>query len=135
LDTNLEMVLRLILAAVLGACIGYQRERAHKPAGLRTHALISLGSALFTVVSVFGFGSQGVDASRIAAGVVTGVGFIGAGVIFRGMRGDMVMGLTTAASIWVSAAVGLAAGAGMYIVAPVVTILTVLILFFPRVKG
>jgi putative Mg2+ transporter-C (MgtC) family protein len=135
LDTNLEMVFRLILAAVLGACIGYQRERAHKPAGLRTHALISLGSALFTVVSVFGFGSQGVDASRIAAGVVTGVGFIGAGVIFRGMRGDMVMGLTTAASIWVSAAVGLAAGAGMYIVAPVVTILTVLILFFPRVKG
>jgi putative Mg2+ transporter-C (MgtC) family protein len=135
LDTNLEMVLRLILAVVLGGCIGYQRERAHKPAGLRTHILISLGSALFTVVSVFGFGSQGVDASRIAAGVVTGVGFIGAGVIFRGMRGDMVMGLTTAASIWVSAAVGLAAGAGMYIVAPVVTILTVLILFFPRVKG
>jgi putative Mg2+ transporter-C (MgtC) family protein len=135
LDTNLEMVLRLILATVLGGCIGYQRERAHKPAGLRTHILISLGSALFTVVSIFGFGNQGVDASRIAAGVVTGVGFIGAGVIFRGMRGDMVMGLTTAASIWVSAAVGLAAGAGMYIVAPVVTILTVLVLFFPRVKG
>jgi putative Mg2+ transporter-C (MgtC) family protein len=135
LDTNLEIVLRLILAAVLGGCIGYQRELAHKPAGLRTHALISLGSALFTIVSVFGFGSQGVDASRIAAGVVTGVGFIGAGVIFRGMRGDMVMGLTTAASVWVSAAVGLAAGAGMYIIAPTVTILTVLILFFPRVKG
>jgi putative Mg2+ transporter-C (MgtC) family protein len=134
-DINLEIVLRLILAAILGGCIGYQRERAHKPAGLRTHALISLGSALFTIVSVFGFGSQGVDASRIAAGVVTGVGFIGAGVIFRGMRGDMVMGLTTAASVWVSAAVGLAAGAGMYIIAPAVTILTVLILFFPRVKG
>jgi putative Mg2+ transporter-C (MgtC) family protein len=134
-DVNLEMVLRLLLSAALGACIGYQRERAHKPAGLRTHILISMGSALFTVVSVFGFGSQGVDASRIAAGVVTGVGFIGAGVIFRGMRGDAIMGITTAASVWVSAAVGLAAGAGMYIVAPVVTLITVVVLLLPRVKG
>lgn len=128
------MVLRLLLAAALGAVIGYQRERANKPAGMRTHILISLGSALFTVVSIFGFG-DGVDVSRVAAGVVTGIGFIGAGVIFRGMRGDHVMGLTTAASVWVTAAIGLAAGAGMYLIATVVAAIAVLVLMVPRVKG
>jgi putative Mg2+ transporter-C (MgtC) family protein len=132
----LEMVTRLLLAAVLGAAIGYQRERAKKPAGLRTHILIALGSALFTVVSVFGF-EDATDVSRVAAGVVTGIGFIGAGVIFRGLRGNQehVVGLTTAASIWVSAAIGLAAGVGLYLVAVVVAILTVLVLMIPRVQG
>jgi putative Mg2+ transporter-C (MgtC) family protein len=134
MNTLIDMVLRLLLAAALGAVIGYQRERANKPAGLRTHILISLGSALFTVVSIFGFG-DGVDVSRVAAGVVTGIGFIGAGVIFRGMRGDHVMGLTTAASIWATAAIGLAAGAGMYLIATVVAAITVLVLMIPRVKG
>jgi putative Mg2+ transporter-C (MgtC) family protein len=134
MNTLIDMVLRLLLAAALGAVIGYQRERANKPAGLRTHILISLGSALFTVVSIFGFG-DGVDVSRVAAGVVTGIGFIGAGVIFRGMRGDHVMGLTTAASVWVTAAIGLAAGVGMYLIATVVAAITVLVLMIPRVKG
>ena len=106
----LDMVLRLLLAVALGAGIGFQRERAHKAAGLRTHILISLGAALFTVVSIFGF-SGTFDPARVAAGVVAGVGFIGAGVIFRGMTGEGVAGLTTAASIWAAAAVGLAAGA------------------------
>ena len=129
-----EMILRLLLAAALGAGIGYQRERANKPAGLRTHILIALGSALFTVVSIFGFGG-GVDVSRVAAGVVTGIGFIGAGVIFRGMRGDHVMGLTTAASVWVTAAIGLAAGVGMYLIAFIVAVVAVLVLMIPRVKG
>jgi len=134
MNTLIDMVLRLLLAAALGAIIGYQRERANKPAGLRTHILISLGSALFTVVSIFGFG-DGVDVSRVAAGVVTGIGFIGAGVIFRGMRGDHVMGLTTAASVWTTAAIGLAAGVGMYLIATVVAAIAVLVLMIPRVKG
>jgi len=134
MNTTIEMILRLLLAAALGAGIGYQRERANKPAGLRTHTLIALGSALFTVVSIFGFGS-GVDVSRVAAGVVTGIGFIGAGVIFRGMRGDHVMGLTTAASVWITAAIGLAAGVGMYLIAFIVAVVAVLVLMIPRVKG
>lgn len=130
----LDILLRLLLAAALGAGIGYQRERANKPAGLRTHALICLGSALFTVVSIFGF-SDGVDTSRVAAAVVTGIGFIGAGVIFRGMRGDHVAGLTTAASIWITAAIGLAAGVGMYLIAFIVAAITVLMLFIPKLRG
>ena len=134
MSTEVEIILRLLLATALGAGIGYQRERANKPAGLRTHTLIALGSALFTVVSIFGFGGGG-DPSRVAAGIVTGIGFIGAGVIFRGMRGDHVMGLTTAASIWATASIGLAAGVGMYLIATVVAAITVLVLMIPRVKG
>lgn len=134
ISPTIEMILRLFLAAALGAAIGYQRERAKKPAGLRTHILIAMGSALFTVVSIFGF-ANGVDPSRVAAGVVAGVGFIGAGVIFRGMRGDMVVGLTTAASVWVAAAVGLAAGAGMYLISVIVAAITVLVLLIPKVHG
>jgi putative Mg2+ transporter-C (MgtC) family protein len=126
------MVLRLLLAAALGAGIGYQRERAGKVAGLRTHILIALGAALFTVVSVFGF-SGAVDPSRVAAGVVAGVGFIGAGVIFRGEEG--VAGLTTAASIWIVAAIGLAAGAGLYLISVIVTLITIGVLMIPRVRG
>jgi putative Mg2+ transporter-C (MgtC) family protein len=134
MSTELEIILRLLLAAALGAGIGYQRERANKPAGLRTHALIGLGSALFTVVSIFGFGG-GADVARVAAGVVTGIGFIGAGVIFRGVRGDHIAGLTTAASIWATASIGLAAGVGMYLIATVVAVITVLLLMIPSVKG
>ena len=134
MNTLLDISLRLLLAAALGAGIGYQRERANKPAGLRTHILISVGSALFTIVSIFGF-SGVVDPSRVAAGVVTGIGFIGAGVIFRGMRGDHVMGLTTAASVWITAAIGLAAGVGWYLIATIVAAIAVLVLMIPRVRG
>jgi len=134
MSPEIEAGLRLLLAAFLGGIIGFQREKANKPAGLRTHILICLGSALFTVVSVLGF-TGNVDPSRIAAGVVTGIGFIGAGVIFRGMRGDKVMGITTAASIWITAAIGIAAGAGLYIIASVVALVTVLVLMMPRAKG
>lgn len=135
MQTTMDIILRLLLAAVLGAGIGYQRERCNKPAGLRTHILISVGAALFTVVSLFGFSDGVVDPSRVAAGVVTGIGFIGAGVIFRGMRGDYVMGLTTAASVWIAAAIGLAAGVGMYLIATVVAVIAVLVLMIPKVKG
>lgn len=134
MSSLLDMALRLLLAIALGAIIGFQRERAGKAAGLRTHTLISLGAALFTVVSIFGF-SGAVDPSRVAAGVVAGVGFIGAGVIFRGMGGDRVAGLTTAASIWTAAGVGLAAGAGMWLIAIIAGLAAVGILMIPKVHG
>ena len=131
---ELESGLRLLLSAVLGGAIGFQREMSHKPAGLRTHILISLGSALFTVVSIFGFAGT-VDPARVAAGVVTGIGFIGAGVIFRGMKGDKVVGITTAASVWITAAIGIACGVGLYIIAVATTAISVIVLCLPRAKG
>ena len=132
MESAVEAILRLLLATALGAGIGYQRERADKPAGIRTHCLIALGAALFTVASIFGFGS-GVDSSRVAAGVVAGIGFIGAGVIFR-TSGDWVAGLTTAASIWVTAAIGLAAGAGMYLIAFLAALLAAGVLLIPKLR-
>jgi len=128
------MILRLLLAAALGAGIGYQRERAGKAAGLRTHILISSASALFTIVSIYGFTGP-VDPSRVAAGVVAGVGFIGAGVIFRGMRGNGVAGVTTAASIWITSAIGLAAGVGLYLISALAALITVGVLMIPKIRG
>jgi putative Mg2+ transporter-C (MgtC) family protein len=127
---EVEMVLRLLLAASLGAVIGYQRERAGKPVGLRTHILICVGAALFTIASLYGFGASA-DPARIAAGIVVGIGFIGAGAIIR--RGEgIVAGLTTAATIWAVAAIGLAAGAGLYLVSAVTTIVILIVLFLPH---
>jgi putative Mg2+ transporter-C (MgtC) family protein len=127
---ELEMVLRLLLASALGAAIGYQRERAKKPAGLRTHILIAAGAALFTIASTYGFGIEA-DPSRVAAGVVAGIGFIGAGAIIR-REGGIVEGLTTAATIWAVAAIGLAAGAGLYIVSVVTAAVVSIVLFLPH---
>ena len=129
----LEMVLRLLLAAALGAVIGYQRERAGKQAGLRTHILISSGAALITLVSIYGFGSAS-DPARVAAGGVVGVGFLGAGVILH-REGGIVAGLTTAATIWVMAGIGLAAGVGLYVVATVATAIVLGVLIMPRWTG
>jgi putative Mg2+ transporter-C (MgtC) family protein len=129
------MVLRFLLAAALGAVIGYQRERAGKVAGLRTHILVSSGASLFTLVSIYGFGGAAVDISRVAAAVVVGVGFIGAGVILRGAQEEEVAGLTTAATIWITAAVGLAAGAGMYLISVIATVVALGILLLPKVRG
>jgi len=123
------MMLRLLLSAVLGGVIGFERERAKKAAGLRTHILICLGACLFTVVSIYGFGG---DIARVAAGVVTGIGFIGAGAIIRGGREGIIAGLTTAATIWSVAGIGLAAGAGLYLVAVVATLLILLVLIIPH---
>lgn len=131
----LEMILRFLLAFALGAGIGFQRERAGKTAGLRTHILVSSGAALFTLVSVYGFTGAAVDISRVAAAVVVGVGFIGAGVIFRGRQEEEVAGLTTAATIWVTAAIGLAAGAGMYLISVIATAITVGVLLLPKIRG
>jgi putative Mg2+ transporter-C (MgtC) family protein len=125
-----SIVIRLVLAAVFGGVIGFQRERQERPAGLRTHILVSLGSALFMLVSTFDFGLDS-DPTRIAAQVVTGIGFLGAGTIIR--QGNIVMGLTTAASLWSVAAVGLAAGAGYYSAAAIGTLLIFVGLSFFKV--
>lgn len=123
---QLAMVLRVLLAGVLGAIIGAQREWRDHPAGLRTLSLIALGSALFAVISDTTFQLD----SRIAAGVVTGIGFLGAGAILH--RHGGVEGLTTAAAIWASAGVGVAAGTGLYIIAVLVTAIVVILLFIPH---
>jgi putative Mg2+ transporter-C (MgtC) family protein len=119
---TLETFLSLLLAVALGAIVGIEREMTHKPAGLRTHMLVSLGACLFTVVSV-GFD---VEPARIAAGIVAGIGVVGAGTIWA--EKDKVKGITTAASLWVTAAIGLTAGIGDYPLAAVVTVLVVIIL-------
>jgi putative Mg2+ transporter-C (MgtC) family protein len=120
--TELDVILRLLMAAVVGGIIGQDRERAHKWAGTRTMLLVCMGSALFTAVSMFGFGgldgsSQVVDPARLAAGIVVGIGFLGAGVILHSEKG--VVGLTTAAAVWAVAAVGVTIGCGLYLIAAV----------------
>jgi putative Mg2+ transporter-C (MgtC) family protein len=115
LETQLEPLLRLLVALVLGAAVGWERELQRMPAGFRTHALVGLGSATFTVVSAFAFVGPLTDPTRIAAQIVTGVGFLGGGAILH-YRGS-VRGLTTAASLWAVSAVGMAAGAGLYVIA------------------
>lgn len=123
------MSLRILLAAVLGGIIGYERRKADKPVGLRTLVLISTGAALFTVASVYAFGDG--DPSRVAAGVVAGIGFLDAGVIIRRRTGG-VEGITTASTIWVVAAIGLAAGVGLYLIATVTTVIVMLVLLLLR---
>jgi putative Mg2+ transporter-C (MgtC) family protein len=119
---DIELMLRIGLAFLLGGVIGYERESIQRPAGLRTHMLVAAGAAAFTVVSVFGFLGEGTvrDPARVAAQVVTGVGFLGAGTIWR--TPSTVRGLTTAASIWLVAAVGMLAGTGLYVLAVFTTI-------------
>jgi len=125
-------MLRLLLAAGLGAAIGLEREYRQKPAGLRTNILIALGSALFTTLSQQLGG--GVSADRIAAQVVTGIGFLGGGAILR--SGLTVHGMTTAATIWVNAAVGMAAGSGHYATATTATAITLAVLaLLPPIEG
>ena len=115
-------LLRLLLAAALGGLVGYERETIRKPAGLRTMMLVGLGSCLFTLASFeMVRGAPAADPSRIAAQIVTGIGFLGAGSIIR--AGTSVVGVTTAASIWLVAAVGLAVGAGLYFHAVFATVL------------
>jgi len=119
----LEEFLSLILAVLLGGIIGIEREITHKPAGLRTHMLVSMGSCLFTIISVHKFN---VDPARLAAGIVTGIGFIGAGAIIA--ERERVVGITTAASLWVTAAIGLTVGVGNYLLASLATLLVFIIL-------
>ncbi len=138
-----EILLRLVLAAILGAVIGFNRSRHNKPAGLRTMALISLGSAAFTLIGIEtviqlsvlqsgadNLNSINMDSSRIIAGIVGGVGFLGAGAIIQS-RGK-VQGMTSAASIWVTATIGVSVGLGLYLLATSITFIAfiVLILYF-----
>lgn len=129
---NLEILSRLLMAALLGSVIGFERERLNWAAGLRTHMLVSVGACLMMLVSAFGFadvlGEKNVvlDPSRVAAKVVSGIGFLGAGSIL--LRGEVVRGLTTAASLWSVAGVGLAVGGGMYTAAIGATIVILAIL-------
>jgi putative Mg2+ transporter-C (MgtC) family protein len=122
MPSDLELLGRLLLAAVLGGSVGAERELADQPAGLRTHMLLTLGACLFTLVSAYGFGGPA-DPSRLAAQIVTGIGFLGGGAIVR--HGLTVRGVTTAASIWATTAIGVAVGAGRYLLAVGGTVLVV----------
>ena len=121
-----EFVGRLLVAGLLGGLIGLERELRAKESGFRTHFVVALGSALFMVISQYAFEGRTYDAARVAAQVVSGIGFIGAGVII--FQKNVVRGVTTAAGLWVAAAIGLACGAGMYLVAGAATVMTVLCL-------
>jgi putative Mg2+ transporter-C (MgtC) family protein len=129
---NLEILARLVLAAILSGLIGIERERLLWAAGLRTHMLVGVGACLIMIVSAFGFGdvlgakNVVLDPSRIAAQVVSGIGFLGAGTIL--LRGEVVKGLTTAASLWAVAAIGLAIGSGLYVAGIATTVLLLAIL-------
>lgn len=128
-DIDVVTMARVLLAFVLGGVVGFERERMQRPAGLRTHMLVCAGSACFTVASIYGFDELGTvrDPARLAAQIITGIGFLGAGTIFR--TGATVRGLTTASSIWITAAIGIVAGLGMFWLAVFTTLLTFFALF------
>jgi len=125
-----EQILKLVISVVIGGLVGIEREAYHKPAGVRTHMLVCLGAALFTIVSIVAF-PEG-DFIRIAAGIVTGIGFLGAGTIFRAK--DTIKGLTTAASLWAVAGIGLAIGAGLYIITVAAALLVIIVLQLDRIE-
>lgn len=124
--SDIELARRLILAALLGGVLGFEREVRQKSAGLRTNMLIAIGAALFTIMSIELGQPEGADPTRVAAQIVTGIGFLGAGAILRTDGG--IHGLTTAATIWVNAAVGVAAGGGEYQLAFIATAVTLVVL-------
>lgn len=129
---ELEIIFQLFLAAIIGLILGVEREYVGKPAGMRTYSLVTLGATIFTIISKYGFFDVGgdFDPSRVAAQIVTGIGFLGAGIIiFRGIK---VEGLTTAAGLWVTASIGMAIGAGMYLVAVVAAIIAFVVMVLLR---
>lgn len=126
LATQLELTARLVVALVLGAVIGWERELQRMPAGFRTHALVALGAAIFTVVGAYAFAGSNSDPTRVAAQIVSGIGFLGGGAILH--YGGTVRGLTTAASLWAVAGVGMAAGAGLLVMATISTALIIIAL-------
>ena len=141
---NSEFIIRLLMALVLGFALGLERELTNKYAGLRTHILVTLGACIFTIISIYGFPTfaqgdnvilhqaTGIrDTSRVAAQIVTGIGFIGAGTVLR--NGPMVFGLTTAATLWIAASIGMACGAGMYGISIFATVLSVAVLTLIRI--
>jgi putative Mg2+ transporter-C (MgtC) family protein len=137
--TPWEVTIRLLVAVLVGGVIGWDRQRSDKPAGLRTHMLVALGAAAFTLLGfevgshLSPHGGAGFDPTRVLQGVVGGIGFLGAGVIIQD-RGH-VSGITTAASVWVSGALGSAAGVGAFVLAGIATLFTLLILVVARLEG
>jgi putative Mg2+ transporter-C (MgtC) family protein len=126
-----DFLIRIILAAIFCGLVGWERQKGHKPAGLRTHMLVGIGACLFTIISFLAnleVNSGLFDPTRIAAGIVTGIGFLGAGAILQSRQG--VIGITTAASIWVVAAIGMAVGFGFFILGGGTAILSLIILYF-----
>lgn len=141
---NIEFIIRILAALGLGFLLGLERELTNKYAGLRTHILVCLGACVFTIISIYGFptfaggdnvvveNSTGIrDTGRVAAQVVSGIGFIGAGAVLR--NGSMIIGLTTAATLWLSAAIGMTCGVGLYNLATLATIASVLVLTCIRI--
>jgi putative Mg2+ transporter-C (MgtC) family protein len=124
----IDVTARLVVAVLAGAVLGINRDLHHKPAGLRTHALVSLGSATACVVSLTAVGADANAVSRVIQGLVTGVGFIGAGVILHHDKDHRIYGLTTAASIWIAAALGAACGGGTWLTVLLALALTILVL-------
>ena len=132
---DIEMIFRILLAVALGTLIGYEREITHKPAGLRTHIFVCMGACLFTIASFYLIEDSTIgsfDSTRIAAGIVTGISFIGAGSIIA-TKGD-VKGVTTAASLWVVSAIGLMVGFGIYLLPIIASIITFFVLYLGRIK-
>lgn len=141
---SIDIVIRIFAAVILGFLLGLERELTNKYAGLRTHILVCLGACIFTIISIYGFPTfaegdnvlvnqaTGIrDTGRVAAQIVTGIGFIGAGTVLR--NGPMIIGLTTAATLWISAAIGMACGVGSYDVAIIATVISVAVLTLIRV--
>ncbi len=144
MDFNAEFIIRLFMALGMGFILGLERELTNKYAGLRTHILVCLGACIFTILSIYGFptfapgdnvvvdNATGIrDTSRVAAQILTGIGFIGAGTVLR--NGPMVFGLTTAATLWIAASIGMACGAGMFNIALIATVLSVAVLTLIRI--
>ncbi|PJE51322.1 MAG: hypothetical protein COV29_01035 [Candidatus Yanofskybacteria bacterium CG10_big_fil_rev_8_21_14_0_10_36_16] len=125
-----QLIIRLFVAALLGAAIGFEREKSNKVAGLRTHSLVAIGAALISILSVYGFEDLTVDSSydpsRLISNIIVGIGFIGGGAILK--YGGKVVGITTAATLWVVAAVGIAVGLGMYLAAVSASVIVYIIL-------
>lgn len=141
---NCDFLIRILAALVLGFLLGLERELTNKYAGLRTHILVCIGACVFTIISIYGFPTfadgdnvlidqaTGIrDTGRVAAQIVTGIGFIGAGTVLR--NGPIIIGLTTAATLWISAAIGMTCGVGMYDVAGITTVVAVAVLTLIRV--
>ena len=130
----IAVIVRLLLAVVLGGLIGFEREVHRRSAGLRTHILVSMGSCLIMLTSLYVFdiykNSVSLDPTRIAAGVITGIGFLGAGAIIR--SGEAVTGLTTAATLWLVAGIGLGVGCGFYLASLITVVLAIVVLYFLR---
>ncbi|MDR6992746.1 MgtC/SapB family protein [Luteimonas sp. 3794] len=125
-ETTTTIVVRVLVAALLGGIVGWEREHKRRAAGLKTHILVSIGSALFVLAPLLS-GIDGGDVTRVMQGIVSGIGFLGAGAILKLDKGERVQGLTTAAGVWMTAAIGMAAGMGQEMVALATTVMALLV--------